>query len=79
MILQTYGDADDYPYYEETVTESSWHYKAIEYLHSALGNRYADRQDVFVGANNFRWWPIGSVPGGDSYSGMSIWLAMRLC
>jgi Uma2 family endonuclease len=59
MTIQPDADADDYPYYEETVTESSWHYKAIEYLHSALGNRYADRQDVFVGANNFIYWEKG--------------------
>ena len=59
MTIQPDGDSDDYPYYEETVTESSWHYKAIEYLHSALNYRYADRQDVFVGANNFVYWEKG--------------------
>jgi len=45
-----------YPYYEDTVTESSWHLQAIHYLYGALRLQYRDHADVFVGSNNFVYW-----------------------
>ncbi|MBX3170953.1 MAG: Uma2 family endonuclease [Candidatus Eremiobacteraeota bacterium] len=40
-----------YPYYEETVTETTWHYRAAQYLQAVLEFRYRERGDVFVGGN----------------------------
>jgi len=50
---------DDYPYYEETVTESTWHFRVINYLSCALDERYQDRDDVFVCGNHFIYWEEG--------------------
>jgi Uma2 family endonuclease len=52
--------AIDYPYYEETVTESTWHAEAGQYLASALSCRYQARADVFVGSDNFVYWEEGN-------------------
>jgi len=60
MIIHPEEDSDDYPYYEDTVTESSWHYKAIELIHTVLQERFSDREDIFIGANNFVYWQKGS-------------------
>ena len=48
-----------YPYYEESVTESTLHLKAAHYLYGVLSLRYADRSDVFVGSNHFVYWEEG--------------------
>ncbi len=50
-----------YPYYEVTVTETTWHYKAIHYLEGVLEHRYSERTDVFVGANNFVYLEEGNT------------------
>ena len=50
-----------YPYYEATVTESTPHLKSIFYLYGVLSNRYFERDDVFVGANNFLYWEEGNL------------------
>ena len=50
-----------HPYYEETVTESTIHYKAIKYIEDVLEDRYRLRADVFVGASNFVYWEEGNI------------------
>ena len=58
LILE-FAEEDPYPYYEETVTESSLHLKTGHYLYGVLALRYADRDDVFVGSNQFVYWEEG--------------------
>lgn len=60
MTIDPKAERDDYPYYEETVTESSWHYKAGHYVYSVIDEMYATRDDIFVGANNFVYWEKGN-------------------
>ena len=47
------------PYYEETVTESSLHFRVLNYLYCALDERYRERTDVFVVGNHFVYWVDG--------------------
>ncbi|MBI3925392.1 MAG: Uma2 family endonuclease [Armatimonadetes bacterium] len=51
--------SDEYPYYEETVTESDWHFEAQEALRFALENRYAGVPDVYVASNMFVYYEKG--------------------
>ncbi len=61
MAHQSPAQPVKYPYYEATVTETTWHYEAIAYLQQTLSHRYRDRDDVFVGANNFVYWEEGNT------------------
>lgn len=61
MSLDTATPVIVYPYHEATVTETTWHYKAIEYLHMVLVQRYREQENVFVGANNFIYWEEGNT------------------
>ncbi len=54
-----FAEDENYPYYEETVTESTLHLKTGHYLYGALSLRYSDREDVFVGSNQFVFWEEG--------------------
>ena len=61
LIMQPSDRPDDfYPYYEETVTERTWHLKAIFHIYGALRLHYAGRDDIFVGGNNFIYWEEGN-------------------
>ena len=61
MAHQPLAQPVKYPYYEATVTETTWHYEAIAYLYLVLRYRYRERDDVFVGANNFVFWEEGNL------------------
>ena len=47
---------DPFPYYEETVTESTQHFAVNQYLQYALEEFFREQPEVFVGANNFLYW-----------------------
>ena len=47
---------DPFPYYEETVIESTQHFAVNQYLQYALEEFFRDQPEVFVGANNFLYW-----------------------
>ncbi|MBI3929598.1 MAG: Uma2 family endonuclease [Armatimonadetes bacterium] len=51
--------SDEYPYYEETVTESDWHFEAQEALRFALKNRYVGARDVYIASNMFVYYEEG--------------------